>query len=45
MPSIVTAVPVCVTPSVPASLARPKSRIFTTPLVAISRLAGYLSAE
>lgn len=37
--TVPTVVPVCVTPSVPASLASPKSRIFTTPLLATSRLA------
>ena len=29
--TVPTVVPVCATPSVPASLARPKSRILTTP--------------
>ena len=40
---IPTAVPVCVTPSVPASLANPKSRIFTAPGFVTNRLAGLMS--
>ena len=42
---VLSVVPVCVTPSAPASLASPKSRIFTTPLLATSPVGRQTGAS